>query len=83
MKREWAVIKALVRDWERARTRQQIARMLVLLKKSFTENRRVIVEELILADGDIHRAVYELRDRLPATEFERFLKWVSKARGEV
>lgn len=81
MKREFAILKALVRDWKRASSNPKIARMILLKRRYFqTEQVRMVVGELVLADGDIHRAVQALRGHSPAW-LSKFVKWCDQVRG--
>ena len=79
-KREFAILKALVRDWKRATSHPKIARMVILQKKSFrVEQVRACVLALTLSDGDVHRAVQLLSGHSPAW-IGKFTKWCDRVK---
>jgi hypothetical protein len=81
MTSEQDILKALVVDWPGAMKQPEIARAVFLKKKSFTDERiRDVVEALVLANGDIHRAVQDWGGH-SAAWLSKFVKWCDKVRG--
>ncbi|HZQ47117.1 MAG TPA: hypothetical protein VFC07_08900 [Verrucomicrobiae bacterium] len=81
MNGELSIIQELVLDWPKAIEKPEIARAVILQKKTFKdEKNRRVVQELLLANGDVHRAVQALQgSSLPW--LAKFVKWVDKIRG--
>lgn len=81
MKRELAILKALIRNFHRAAAHPKIARMLLLPKRSWTcERYRLVASELLLANGDVNRAFQSLSGHSHPW-LSKFASWADQARG--